>query len=149
MSATRGTVAPQMACDTRWKKVLITSLDVMVVWSNENSPSTWAGVTCEMCIRDRLLAARQLGQLLAQKPFHAARLGGGMHAAHGFGGVHPQVLGRKRDLVTHRPHEELAARVLHHHAEALGALPRCEPAHVGAAHLHDADVYKRQAAWWR
>ena len=48
-----------------------------------------------------LLAARQLGQLLAQKPFHAARLGGGMHAAH-------------------------------------GALPRCEPAHVGAAHLHDA-----------
>lgn len=85
-----------------------------------------------------LLAARQLGQLLAQKPFHAARLGGGMHAAHGFGGVHPQVLGRKRDLVTHRPHEELAARVLHHHAEALGALPRCEPAHVGAAHLHDA-----------
>ena len=37
-----------------------------------------------------LLAARQLGQLLAQKPFHAARLGGGMHAAHGFGGVHPR-----------------------------------------------------------
>ena len=72
------------------------------------------------------------GQLLAQKPFHAARLGGGMLRGARFRQVHPQVLGRKRDLVTHRPHEELAARVpASPRAEALGALPRCEPAHVG------------------
>ena len=31
LSATSGTVAPQMACDTRWKKFLITSLEVMAV----------------------------------------------------------------------------------------------------------------------
>lgn len=57
LSATRGTVAPQMACDTRWKKVLITSLDVMVVWSNENSPSTWAGVTCALSTAVPFVAA--------------------------------------------------------------------------------------------
>ena len=48
LSATRGTVAPQMACDTRWKNVLITSLDVSVVWSYANVPSTSAGMTCEL-----------------------------------------------------------------------------------------------------
>ena len=85
-----------------------------------------------------LLAARQRGQPLSHKPLHAADLGGGAHAARDLGGIHAQVLGRERDLVAHRSHEELAARILHHHAEPLGALPRGEPAHVRAAHLHDA-----------
>lgn len=77
-----------------------------------------------------LLPARQLGEPLRQKPPHAAEL---RHDAHprdrGVRGSSP-VLEREGDLVSDDPHEELASRVLHHHAHALGPLPGRKVEHV-------------------
>ena len=77
-----------------------------------------------------LLPARQLGEPLRQKPPHAAEL---RHDAHprdrGVRGGSP-VLEREGDLVSDNPHEELASRVLHHHAHALGPLPGRKVEHV-------------------
>lgn len=45
-------------------------------------------------------------------------------------GAAPLVLEREGDLVSDNPHEELASRVLHHHAHALGPLPGRKVEHV-------------------
>ena len=70
-----------------------------------------------------LLPARQLGELLAQKPLYAAELCGLTDPRDRGLRVGAQVLEREGDLVGDGPHEELAPRVLHHHAHPFGPLP--------------------------
>ena len=83
-----------------------------------------------------LLTARQLGEILLKQIRHTGESCSMLDARDRFVGSDAEIIGSECDLVEHRVHEELAARILHHYAEARSATTSTPIPHVASAYLY-------------